>query len=205
MRLLQLHEYLALLDGGATTQPADEELFSACLEQAQSLWPRLRLHGWRDRDRRIELVARCQATGTLLVHVSADWPNCFLILVVPAGRPEAEAYLLFDIGAEYREARFICPAFDVNQIADAEMIRRYVPKLQGENDPFAILEIGDGTYLQTYAEDGMYRVEHQLVSLASHYQLQQKVSAETVIDLFLSYAFGRKEWAREFVWEKMEL
>jgi hypothetical protein len=67
------------------------------------------------------------------------------------------------------------------------------------------LETGDGTYLQTYAKDGMYWVEHQLVSGASHYQLQQKVSAETVIDLFLSYAFGRKEWAREFVWEKMEL
>ncbi len=198
MQLLQLHEYLALLDGGTTTQPADEEFCRACLRQAQSLWPQLRLGGWEHRDRQVECVARCHATGMLLVHVSADWPNCFLILVVPAGRSQAEAYLLFDIGAEYTEARFICPAFDVDQIADAETIRRYVPKLPGEKDPFAILETGAGTYLQALAEERVFQVEHQLVSLLTHYRLEQRVDAETVIHLFLSYAFGQKEWAREF-------
>jgi hypothetical protein len=205
MRLLQLHEYLALLDGGTNTQPADDALGNACLLQAQSIWPQLRLGEWTDRDRRVEYVARCHATGKLLVHVSADWQDCFLILVVPVGKVQAEAYLLFDIGAEYSEARFICPTFDVDQIADEETIRRYMPKLQGKKDTLAILQVDNCAYLQAYAEDGMFDVEHQLVALASHYHLEQRVNADTVVCLFLSYAFGKKEWAREFTWKKMDL
>jgi hypothetical protein len=205
MRLLQLHEYLALLDGGANTQPAADALSKACLQQAQSIWPRLRISPWMDWDRRIECVAECHPTGKLLVHVSTDWKNCFLILVVPPSQLQAEAYLLFDIGAEYRQPRFICPAFDLDQVADEETIRRHVPQLQGKRNPSAVLGIGDGTYIQAYAEHGMFDVEHQLVSLSSHYCLEKRVNAETVVNMFLSYAFGKKESAREFTWKKMEL
>jgi hypothetical protein len=205
MRLLQLHEYLALLDGGATPQPADEALSQACLQQAESIWPLLRLGSWTDSDRRIESVARCHAGGNRLVHVSAGRENCFLILVVPPRQVRAEAYLLFDIGAEYKEARFLCPAFGLDRVADEDTIRKYVPRLQGVTDPFAILETAEGTYIQTYADRGMFDVEHQLVSVSSHYCLGRRVDADTTVKLFLSYAFGNKEWAREFTWKKMEL
>jgi hypothetical protein len=205
MRLLQLHEYLALLDGGANTQSADDALSDACLEQARAIWPQLGLHAWEERNRSVEAVACCHASGKLLVHVSADWKNCFAILVVPPGRLQAEAFILFDIGAEYGDVRFICPAFDLDQVAEEGTIRHYVPQLGDKRDPFAVLEIGDGTYMQAYAKGGVYNVEHQLVSLSSHYRLEKSVSAEVVINLFLSYAFGKKEWARDFNWTKMDL
>jgi hypothetical protein len=210
MRLLQLHEYLALLDGGTDKHPIGDDVSKACLSRAESIWPQLRMSSWTDRPRTIEHVARCRVTGRLLVHVSSDWKDCFLILVVPPHHLpphhlETEGYLLFDIGAEYQEARLVCPAFGLDHVANEPEIRKTIPLLPGARDPFAILEIGEGTYIQTCAEGGMFDVEHQLVSVASHYRLARRVSAEVVVSLFLSYAFGRKEWAREHVWEKMEL
>ncbi len=149
MRMLQLHEYLALLDGGARTGSIDDAMASKCLQQAAAIWPLLRISDWEDHERQIETVAICQDSGHRLVHISADWPNCFLILVVPPERQEADSYLLFDIGAEYREVRFLCPNFDVDEVAEESIIRRYIAEIDGQRDPFAILEVGDGTYMQT--------------------------------------------------------
>ena len=59
--------------------------------------------------------------------------------------------------------------------------------------------------MQTYAENGMFDLEHQLVSTSSHYRLAEPVDVATAVRAMLSYAFGKKEWAREFVWQKMEL
>ena len=205
MRLLQLHEYLAILDGGATIEPAVDALSKSSLDQAQSIWPRLGISSWADRRRDVQSVARCRASGTLLVQITTDWKDCFLILVVPPHQLQAEGYLLFDVGAEYRKVRFDCPAFELYQVADEETIRRTAPRLPGARDPFAILEAGEGTYIQAYAKDGMFDVEHQLVSTASHYRLESRVSAEVVVSLFLSYAFGKYEWAREYKWKKVEL
>jgi hypothetical protein len=137
--------------------------------------------------------------------VTGDWDNSFLILAVPSGQVKAKAYLLFDIGAEYAECRFICPSFGFDQVAEEGMIRRYVPKLARAKDPFAILATSDGTYIQTYCEKGKFDVEYQLVSLASHYCLEKSVDARTAVSIFLSYAFGKKEWAREYKWKRMEL
>jgi hypothetical protein len=205
MRQLQFHEYLALLDGGTQPERASDALTKACLEDAKSIWPQLSLGGWTKRPRKVEYVAKCQGNGKRLVHVSADWENCFLILVVPLRKRRAESYLLFDIGAEYTLAKFICPPFDLEQTADRDTIRKFVPRLQGERDPFAILESGKGTYMQAYAEDGLFDVEHQMVSLSFHYCLDERVDADTVVRLFLSYAFGKKEWAHDFTWNKMKL
>jgi hypothetical protein len=124
MRQLQFHEYLALLDGKASTEPPSEAVSHAALEEAQLLWPHLKIGDWTDRERKVEYVAKCLATGTLLVHVSADWENSFLILVVPPGRVQADAYILFDIGAEYTEPRFICPAFEIDGVADESVVAR---------------------------------------------------------------------------------
>lgn len=205
MRLLQLHEYLELLDGGTEAYQGGDTFFRVYLEQARAAWPVLQISSWEDRHRAIEYVAICRANGEKLVHISADWKDCFLILVVPQHQSHAEAYILFDIGAEYREARLICPAFEIDQVATQKMIRETIPRLKGETDPFAILQTGDGTYFQAYEDCGMFDVEYQLVSLSSHYLLERQVDAETVLDLFLSYAFGKKEWARDYKWNKMEL
>jgi hypothetical protein len=139
------------------------------------------------------------------VHVTADWKNCFLIIVLSAASLQPESFILFDIGAEYQQSRFVCPAFDIDDVPGEDTIRTCLPRLQGQHDPFAIIDRGEGTYMQTYAENGMFDLEHQLVSTSAHYRLAEPVDVATAVRAMLSYAFGKKEWAREFVWQKMEL
>ena len=206
MRLLQLHEYLDLLDGGVATQAADHGLAQTALATAESLWPTLKISPWDATSRTVEMIARCTNSGKRLVHVTADWKNCYLILVFECDSEIPESYILFDIGAEYSEVQFVCPAFEIAAPATEDLIAKYIPRLKDtESDPFAVLDIGDGTYMQAYAEGSRYGVEYQLVSLASHYALDVSVDAATVVMLFNSYAFGRKEWAREYTWTKVEL
>ena len=204
MKQLQLHEYLALVDGGAPTIPVEQSLADEALKQAEALWPDLRIDTWEKRKRKVECVAQC-SNGTRLVHVTANRRNCFLILVVPPKKKAATKYLLFEIGAEYAEPQLICPAFDLDGPADKVTIRKIIPRLDGQRNPFAILNIGNGTYIQCYAEVGLYDVEHQVVSTAAHYSLKKKADAATVVKLFLSYGFGKKEWATEYEWKLMKL
>jgi hypothetical protein len=102
--------------------------------------------------------------------------------------------------------RLECPELGIDEAATEPLIRTTIPKLlELENDAFAILSIGEGTYLQTLAEDGLFVLEYQLVSTAAHYELPERVTTDVVTNAFLSYAFGMKEWARELPWRKLEL
>lgn len=202
---LQLCEYLALLDGGVTTAEPSPELVRAALGQAEVLWPELKIGEWKPAKQKVETLA-VSSDGQQLVHVRANRKNCFLILVVPPHQLRATGYLLFDVGAENAEIKFSCPQFKIDKVAKKFDILQSLPKLPGTHNPFAILGASSGTYLQTYAnDDGMFEVEFQLVSTAAHYALAERVDVETVVEIFLSYAFGNKEWAREYSWVKMEL
>jgi hypothetical protein len=197
-----LHEYLALLEGGAHQTTFGASLEAACLAQARRLWPNLGIARWAKHPRRVEHVTWSAANRVYFVHVTADWKNCFLILMVPQGAAEADRYILFDIGAQYGGQRLICPAFDLEEEVTAELVRDCIPRLKGQHDPFAILEMNGGTYIQTRVSDGWYDVEHQLVSTKSHYILAKRVRATAAVDLFLSYAFGKYEWACDVTWER---
>ena len=207
MKQLQVHEYLELLDEGVQSEEASKAVTESAMRVAKSLWSDLRIAVWNAHPRQVELVSRCQESGRQLVHVSADWKNCFLILVFPSQTTDPESFILFDIGAEYNEPLITCPAFGMEDEPVTEhLIEERIPALQQvKENSFAILQTGDGTYIQLYADGPDYWVEHQLVSLCSHYQLESPVDAETATRLFKSYAFGRKEWAREFTWAKMVL
>lgn len=205
VRHIQLREYVELLAGGAGIEPVTPELAEACLAQAESLWEELQLGRWNDHPRNVELVVRCQGEATRLVHVTANWPNSFLIFVVPAEQPEPSGFLLFDIGAEYAGTRLICPDLHLDCEPTEELIRQVLPQLTELADSFVILEQNDATYLQAFAEEGRYQIEHQLVSLAAHYVLSEPATADEAVAIFLSYAFGKKEWATAFRWEKMKL
>jgi hypothetical protein len=201
---LSYREYLEMLDGGVTTAEATPELIRAAEGQAEVLWPELNLGEWRARKQKVEKVAVC-SDGRQLVHVRASRQNSFLILVVPPQQLRATGYLLFDTGAETSEMRFSCPEFNIDRIASKADIYEFIPRLIGKRNPFAILGASPGTYLQAYAEGDLFDVEFQLMSTASHYALVERVDAKTVIQIFLSYAFGKKEWARDFKWQRMVL
>lgn len=205
LRQLQFHEYLQLLDAGVTTAEPAPELVRAALGQAEVLWPELKIGEWSAVKQKVETLAVCNS-GERLVHVRANRKNCFLILVVPPEKLRASGYLLFDIGAEYNDIRFHCPQYNIDCVASKADIYQFLPRLPGKHNPFAILECGPGTYLQAFAgNDGLFEVEHQLVSTAAHYALSERVDLQTVTAIFLSYGFGKKEWAREYAWQKMEL
>jgi hypothetical protein len=201
---LSYGEYLQMLDGGVATAAATPELARAAVGQAEVLWPELKIGEFRARKQKVETVAVCN-DGQQLVHVRANRQNSFLILVVPPQQLRATSYLLYDMGAETSDIRFSCPEFNIDRIASKADIYEFIPRLIGRRDPFAILEASPGTYMQAYAEGDVFDVEFQLVSTAAHYALAERVDAATVIKLFLSYAFGKKEWAREYEWKRMTL
>jgi len=208
MRHLQLHEYLEYLDGGVVTIGTTPALSASALRIAEEIWPTLRIAEWSAHPREVVTVARCESSGKRMVHVGANWQNCFLILVFAPEQDEANEFILFDVGAEYSEASLFSPALDVDGMATATLIEETVAKLKQLNeDPFAVLEVGNGTYMQTLydSEKEGFVVEHQLVSVAAHYKLPELVDANTVVKLFLSYAFEKKEWARDHTWEHIDL
>ena len=54
-------------------------------------------------------------------------------------------------------------------------------------------------------DDGMYLLEHQLVTTKCHYRAAGRLGAGVVCRAFISYAFEKKEWATDFIWEIIEL
>lgn len=205
MKQLQLHEYLRLLDGGTDSHVLEDDRADGWRAQARALWSELRLDRWAARARRISMVYRCRTSGRLLVHVTADWKDCFLILSVPPAADDADAWILFDIGAEYVPTQIDCPALGVRQQANERIIRDCLERLPACDEPFAILDKGRGTYMQCYAGADGFEIEHQLVSTAAHYQLPSGVSVDVAIEILASYECGRFEWARDHSWVQMEL
>ena len=74
-----------------------------------------------------------------------------------------------------------------------------------EDNPFAILELGDGTYMQTFRTHDGFHLEHQLVNAAGHYEISGLATADQVVAAFVSYAFGKNEWLENFTWQLQQL
>jgi hypothetical protein len=203
-RLLQQHEYLDLIQAGTEKHAASDAVIHAALELARSLSEPLGLGKWAEPDPGKIYTRRCPSQGALLVHVPCGMEDCFFIAVVGRGAASAQEYFLFDIGAEYVQPRLECPAFSLAEVATEENIRRCIPLLPGKDDPFAVIELRGGTYMQVYAELEGFHLEHQLVSPAVHYRRCEAVSAEDAVETLVSYACGKYEWAYQ-QWERIEI
>lgn len=206
MRLLQIHEHLALLQAhGAGPAPPDADADHACLAAAHAIWPETGLSDFHDIVRRVEYVALTGDGRHRLAHVGADHADCFLIVVYDTRARSPTGYLLFDIGAEYRDPVFHCPPAGHHGPATPELIEHWIPRLgQHPTDPIAVLDRGEGTYLCAWQEpDGRYGLEHQLVTQRHCYIARGELDAREVIDAFLSYAFQVKEWTTAVEWERL--
>jgi len=203
-RLLQIHEYLGLL--GATRIEVADEARVRALAAAETLWPALGLSAWSEHPRELASVQRSHATGAVLWHVTADHPDCFLILVSTDEAAPPYSYILFDIGAEYGPIYFVCPTLGIDEDVHGmgrDAVRDALLRLRGRKDPEAFLDKGGGTYLGAHATPTFY-LEHQLVSPSSRYFVEN-VSDDAAVAAFLSYAFGRYEWTRDFEWQSIPL
>jgi hypothetical protein len=204
MKLLQLHEYLRFLDAGTGRHQLSRNELDRCMSAAQEIWPDTGLMPWESAPRTVAYAWKSNDGRHSAAHISADRENCFLIVVLSEGHPSS--YILFDIGAEYSEAEYICPSIGYQGPAQRDVILESLPNLKDRGDPFAILDVGGGTYLQTRQyRNGTYQLEHQLVTTKFHYRAVGEINTSEVCDAFISYAFGKKEWATDLTWERVEL
>ena len=204
--LYQLHQHLELMDTGVERLELDDALRDACLAAARAVWPRTGLSGWDAYPREAQYAYRCGDKLHGYLHINADHKDCFCIIIFELAPAAPVGYLLFDIGAEYASPAYVCPAIDFDGEPTPAVIEESIPRLNSHQDAFAVLDRGNGTYMQAYQEDsGGFTLEHQLVTTASHYRAVGELDAKQVIAAFKSYAFEKKEWARELQWEKVEL
>ena len=204
MKLLQLHEYLRFLDAGTGRHQLSQSELDRCMSAAQEIWPDTGLLSWESAPRTVAYAWKSNDGRHTAAHISADRKNCFLIVVLSGGHPSS--YIVFDVGAEYSEAEYICPSIGYQGPAQRDVILNSIPNLKDRGDPFAILDVGGGTYLQTRQyRNGTYQLEHQLVTTKFHYRALGEVNVREACDAFISYAFGKKEWATDLTWERVEL
>jgi hypothetical protein len=206
MKLLQLHEYLEFLREG--TLPGNHQLspseLDQCMSAAQEIWPDTGLLPWEAAPRTVPHVWKSSDGRLTAAHITADRKDCFLIVFLSEERPSS--YIVFDIGAEYSRMEYVCPSIDYHGPPQREVILNSIPNLKDHEDPFAILAISDGTYIQTYQNpNGTYDLEHQLVTTKFHYRALGDVNVGVVCDAFISYAFGKKEWTTDLTWERIKL
>lgn len=204
-RLLQIAEYLDLVSGGLASAEISNEAKSAALGLACDVWGSLALGDWAEVAPAAVTAWRSKVTGHVLVHVPAVAEDCFLIVLLGNELAAPDSYILFDVGAEYVSATFSCPALGLSGAANEDDIRRAIPELPGKPDPFAILDLRGGTYMQVYADEQGFHLEHQLVTTAAHYRCVDIVGPDEAVEAFLSYAFGNHEWAYKRRWETVSL
>ncbi len=203
-RLIQLHEYLDLLHGGTEDHAASDAVKRSAVALAHSLRAPLELNAWAAPDPAQVFARFSKAHDALLVHVPLGIADCFFIAIFKGTEPDAQEYLLFDIGAEYQTPMLQCPDFGIAEPANEANIRRCMPLLQENTSAFAIIELRGGTYMQVFADHKGFHLEHQLVNTGTHYSSAEPVSAHVAADTLVSYACGKYEWAYRR-WERLEL
>ena len=68
--------------------------------------------------------------------------------------------------------KLIIPTLNREVDATPEIIAEMIPVLEGKDDPFAILEQSDLTYIQTLWTPNEYDIEYQEQNLMHHYKIK---------------------------------
>lgn len=200
--LLSFNDYLSLIRGGIQqVGPGDAD--KPCLDAAQSIWEHTGLQPWSALPRMVQMRGESNDGRFLLAYVNADRENCYLIVLFDKEKAAPVAHLLHDL-AQYRKPVYYCPYADHDGPADEDLIQNTLPHLMEKDDPFAILEIGPDSYMQTY-QDGVddYQLEYQQVTTSYHFRAVGTVTAAQAIAAFKSYGLGNNEWAGQFKWERI--
>lgn len=206
MPLLNKLHYLQLLQGQSKKVDPSADVQKGVLKYASKVWPSLDL-----KTRTLttaDIAMTYEFAGRSFVHVRAfpkKRPDTFVIVVTDkAGVPGD--HILFDIAAEYGAMKFECPQSDFDGEPTREDIERMIPAIDAEADnPYAILESGDGTYLQTFRSDEGFELEYQLVNTSNHYSISKPTTGKKVAQAMISYAFGKNEWLEMFEWKRQKL
>lgn len=97
----------------------------------------------------------------------------------------------------------IAPTLDVDEPATRERIAEIIPALAGRDDPFAILEAGELTYMQTCWTEHGYELEYQDGDLEQHYRVRDGgLTAADVVRAMQDYLDGSPAWRPRFVFDQ---
>ena len=98
--------------------------------------------------------------------------------------------------------KLISPTLDVNEEATTESIANVIQSLEGRDDPFAILEQNELTYLQALWTPDGYHLEVQEGNVDQHFQSTSPVPKEQVISCFQAYLSNDHSWKSEIEFEQ---
>ena len=91
----------------------------------------------------------------------------------------------------------ISPSLEIQEVATDSLIEEVVTKLAERDDPFAILEEDEQTYMQVlWTVDG-YDLEYQERDIMHHFRLAKLVTAQKAIWALQSYLGKDGKWKEQ--------
>lgn len=205
-RLLTKLEYLRLLSNAASAISVDQAA-EQILVYAADVWQSA---GLKQRKlRNADIIASYRHGARHLFHLKA-YPrkqrDIVMVIVFDPDVSEVFGHILIDLAAEYSTPRLDCPSSEYEGNPTIDEIEALLAQISpDDDDPFAIMETGDGTYLQTLCGDDGYVLEHQLVNTSNHYETINLATFEQVVEAFRSYGFGGTDWLESFDWRRQDL
>jgi hypothetical protein len=203
MRLLQLGELRQLMIDPMVKITLSSHEAETAEKAAITALPLVGLTDVSSKDLRLEVAYRSANEHTILVHYNYGVSNTYLIVVLDQDR--YLGHILFDIGAEYKQAILSGPHLSQSQEPTKVLIESVVKALPNQKDPYVILETGTGTYMQALWTKKGFILEYQMVTTACHYEASSLVTQDQVIAALNSYAFGTYEWTKNFSWRLLKL
>ncbi len=205
MKLLNKREYLKLISDSSVEITPAASVIETVIDYASSVFPTV---GLTARKLKPSDVRHTFQTGKRqLCHVRAfprKMADTFLIVVV--GPKKIEGHILIDLAAEYSAPFLACVATGYQGTPDRKTLEKQIRSIDPDQEnPFAILSTGEGTYMQTYREEKGFILEYQLVNTSCHYEIPKRATEDQVVAAMLSYAFGKYEWLDDFAWRRQEL
>jgi hypothetical protein len=101
--------------------------------------------------------------------------------------------------------KIIAPTLNKELDATPEIIAEVIPLLNGKDNPFAILQQTELTYMQTLWTPNGYDIEYQEQNVMHHYQLKKLINEQKAISIFQSYLLGEDDWKLEFEFMKKNI
>lgn len=206
MKLLDKLQYLSLIkESPEKILPTSENILSI-LKISEKVFDALDLKRRKLSIKDVTTIFR--HNDFLFYHIKAyprKDPETQVIIIVDTNN-QCEGYILIDFLSEYTRPLLECPSLDFEDVVTKEDIELLIPKIDiNDNDPFAILSTGEGTYMQTMKTDEGFILEHQLVNHRCHYEAVGNLSVEQVIAAMVSYAFGKHEWLETIQWRHQQI
>lgn len=211
MQLLDKLAYLRLLESKSSKDSLEEVvpapgIVDEVLSYAEDIFPIFQLKHRKVKHR--DLVTTFENESYSFFHIKAyprKMKETFVIVV--SEQQKFIGHILIDLGAEYSQPFLDCPSFDFAGIPSADDLEGMIPQIAPDDDnPFAILIAGKGTFMQTFRTDDGFILEHQMVNTSSHYEVSTLLPADQVVRAMKSYSFGDdKYWLESLSWQRQTL